>query len=161
MKDERLVKTVLWGVFFLWLDLFPFNGFLVWLGGISFTICYLLAVIFYHSSIRAAAICVAAGFAVDAVSGMPVHTIGFAVLYYLSRVFKKIFYLPGSPAHIISFLPVIIVVNYFLYVTTRGGYGQGLFPNIYLLLWSLVDYLWFLIMLTVFKPRGRVEMYKM
>lgn len=102
------------------------------------------------------------GIIMDAISPVPVYTVTFAMLFYISLILKQKFYNPGSPAHIFSFLPAIMFSRLILYAAGNGISGNlyGM-PLLSIMAGSIMDFALFAILLFLFRKRDMAVMYKM
>lgn len=102
------------------------------------------------------------GIIMDAISPVPVYTVTFALLFYISLILKQKFYNPGSPAHIFSFLPSIMFSRLILYAAGNGVSGHlSSMPVLSIIAGSVLDFSLFTILLLLFRKRDVAVMYKM
>ncbi|MFA6448235.1 MAG: hypothetical protein WCX65_02105 [bacterium] len=161
-KSGRWHYTVLWLLLFVWLNMYPFRGFLFPLSGLQFVLCFALMATFHFEEAAAAAMAVAAGALLDAITGGFIHTLAFAAVFFAAKLLKSMFYRPGSAFHALAYAPLVLIANAALYVGTAGpGFSLSGAPAVYLLEWSGINFALFLAMVLLFKPRGRAVMYKM
>ena len=161
-KNGRWYYPVLWLLLFVWLNMYPFRGFLFPLGGLEFALCFVLMATFHYEEPPAAALAVGAGALLDAITGSYIHTPAFASFFFAAKLLKSMFYRPGSAFHALAYAPLVLVANLVLYAGTAGvGFSAFNAPAVFLLEWSGINFALFLAMLLLFKPRGRAVMYKM
>jgi hypothetical protein len=161
-KKSRWYSPALWLLLFLWLNMYPFRGFLFPLSGLEFVLCFVMIATFHFEEAPAAALAVGAGALLDAITGHFIHTLVFTGIFFASKLLKSMFYRPGSTFHILSYAPFLLIANVVLYIETSGG-GFSFFtaPALFILEWSGINFVLFLAMLMIFKPRGHAVMYKM
>lgn len=160
-RKPKWLAPALWMAFFFWLDCFPFRGYAAWLAFPNFTLAFLLVATFYYEGGAALGLALGAGVAADAITGAPVHTVAYVAIYYAAWLIKGIFYRPGSPFHVMSYLLFAVGANVFLYAATSVGELVAGIPALFLLECGAVDFAVFLLMLVVFRRYERPTMYKM
>lgn len=119
-------------------------------------ICY-----FSESFAFGAGFVLGAGIIMDSLAPVPVYTVAFAIMFYVSLILKNKFYNPGSPTHIFSFLPAFAGVRAFLFVAGNGYGCYGGIPVIQILLGSMMDFALFVALLFSLRKRDVAVMYKM
>ncbi len=147
---------------FLWLDFFPFRGLLFPITGLDFTLCYIMVATFYYDEPVTIVLAGAAGAFADAASGAFIHIPAFFAVFFAARILKKVFYRPGSAFHVISYIFVLAGAEIMLFIgTARSGFPESGFPALFLLRCMAINFLWFLLMLLIFRERSRAVLYKM
>jgi hypothetical protein len=159
-RERKWVEPVLWALFFFWLDVFPFRGWLGWLAAPDYILAYFLAVTFYYDGVPAVALAIGMGMAADAFSGTAVHTPVFVGSYYVVKLLKGVFYKPGSPFHIISYLLPVAGANLILYGMTWAGGMVHVAPAVLIVKCTAVDFPLFLAMLLLFRKHEQPRFYK-
>jgi len=154
-------SIIIWMLIFLWMEVLIFRGTFGWMEGIRFPFLFLLAIAFYHPEFWVLAPAFAAGIFMDALSAVPVHTPVMVGAYYAAGLTRRLFYYQGSPAHIASFFPVVLLGILVVYSLVPGA-GLGLpFSLWHLFKLGILNFVVFLIMLLVFQKKDQAVMYKM
>lgn len=161
MADRNWTVIFLWLLFFVFLELFHYSSFLHYANGVHFVMAYVLVCAYYIGDWRAFAVALAGGVIFDALSPAPCHTPLFIVLVIAMRLLRRMFYTPDSALHKISCVIPVAAAEICLFYALSGAPLDAASAAAHIALWAAVDFLFFLLLLTLFRKRDRVVLYTM
>lgn len=164
MKSILTTKTsIVLAALFIWLDaLGILRGSVGNSAGVEAALVFIaINSYFAESFFFGAAFVLGAGIVMDSLSPVPVYTVTFAIMFYVSLILKQKFYNPGSPTHVMSFAAAFAVTRFFLFMAGNGYGSYGGIPIVQILIGAMMDFALFAALIFLLRKRDVTVMYKM
>lgn len=143
------------------LDIFHFSGALYPLSGIEFTLLYVALAGLLSPGVYSLLAALSAGLLLDSISSVPVNTLLFTGLIYSFRLVDKVFIERKSIFYPLACSVPISAALLLRHASESDFHFQSFYTLIFLLEWSMVNSLIFVIVAMLFRERGKAAVYKM